>query len=179
MKAKNGGNTAAKVYELAKPIADELGYVIWDVCYEKEGSNRYLRVFIDKDEGYIDIDDCEKMTRPLSKALDDADPVEESYILEVGSAGGERVLKKPVHFERCMGERAVARLIRPADGLKERFGVLTAYDKESVTLTDGENTFTVKLGDTAYVKAYIGDGFVFSGYTPEGTYKVDYDFSEK
>lgn len=179
MKAKNGGNTAAKVYELAKPLADELGFVIWDVCYEKEGSNWYLRVFIDKDEGYIDIDDCERMTRPLSKALDDADPVEESYILEVGSAGGERVLRKPIHFERCRGERAVARLIRPSEGLKELFGVLGEYDKESVTLVDGEKEVTVRLSDTAYVKAYVGEGFVFSGYTPEGTYKVDYDFSEK
>ena len=77
MAGKKGGNTVAAVYEIAKPIADSLGLTIWDVSFEKEGALWYLRVLIEK-EGGVDMDDCENMTRPHSKALDEADPLEQN-----------------------------------------------------------------------------------------------------
>ena len=93
MKLKKFGATEKKVYDLIKPITDELGYYLWDVSYVKEGAMWYLRVFIDRDEG-ITIDDCEKVTEPVNKILDEADPIAQSYMLEVGSAGLERELLK-------------------------------------------------------------------------------------
>ncbi len=82
MKLKKNGATEQKVYALAAPLAESLGLVIWDVRFEKEGASWYLRVFIDKDEG-ISIDDCEAMSRPLSDLLDEADPIDQQYFLEV------------------------------------------------------------------------------------------------
>ena len=86
MKMKKFGGTEKVVYDLVKPIADEQGYSIWDVSFEKEGAYWYLRVFIDHPDG-IDIEDCEKMTRPVNAAVDAADPISQAYVLEVGSAG--------------------------------------------------------------------------------------------
>ena len=103
MKFKKFGSTEQKVYELIKPITDELGYYLWDVCYEKEGAMWYLRVFIDQDEG-ISIADCERATAPINDILDETDPIDQSYVLEVGSAGLERELVKEEHFEVCVGD---------------------------------------------------------------------------
>ena len=90
--------TVEKVRELAQPIADELGFFLWDVRFEKEGATWYLRVLIDKDGG-IDMDDCEAFTRPMNKVLDEADPISQSYVLECGSPGLGRELRRPEHFE--------------------------------------------------------------------------------
>ena len=103
MKFKKFGGTEQKVYDLIKPITDELGYYLWDVCYEKEGAMWYLRVFIDQDEG-ITIADCERANAPISDILDEKDPIAQSYMLEVGSAGLERELVKEEHFEVCQGD---------------------------------------------------------------------------
>ncbi|MBP3464714.1 MAG: ribosome maturation factor RimP, partial [Angelakisella sp.] len=79
-------NTAAVAEELAQPILEQMGLILWDVVYEKEGSGWYLRYYIDK-EGGVSIDDCEAMSRPLDAKLDEVDPIEQSYCLEVSSAG--------------------------------------------------------------------------------------------
>lgn len=143
-------NTVAKIYELAQPLAEELGLIIWDIVFEKEGANYYLRVFIDKDEG-ISMDDCEAFTRPLNKILDEADPIEQSYILEVGSPGLGRELRKPEHFELYKGYGIRIRFIRPLEnGEKEIVGTLKDYDRDSVRV-DG---ITYKLSDTAFIRAY-------------------------
>ena len=180
MNSGKGGNTAARVTDMALPIAEELGLSLWDVCFEKEGANWYLRVFIDRSDRAVDINDCESMTRPLSKLLDDTDPIDMSYILEVGSVGSERILKKEEHYNKCMGEKAVVRLIRPADGRRELFGTLKSYSKTAVTIeAEDGSEHEILLADAAFVKAYCGDGFIFGGYDADGLYKVDYDFSEK
>ena len=96
----------AKVTELvaglAAPIAEENGCSLWDVEYVREAGQWFLRVYIDK-EGGVSIDDCEAVSRPLSDALDEADPIEGSYVLEVSSAGADRPLKKPAHFRQFLG----------------------------------------------------------------------------
>ena len=111
-KSGKGGNTIAKVYEMVKPITDELGLVLWDVVFEKEGAYWYLRVFIDRDDDMPSMDDCENVTRPLSKLLDEKDPIEQSYILEVGSPGLGRELKREEHFMRYMECPVRIRFIR-------------------------------------------------------------------
>ena len=94
---------ADSVRKLAEPLCDELGLFLWDVKYEKEGANLYLRVYIDKDGG-IGISDCEALHRPLDKLLDEQDPVPGSYIFEVCSPGLGRRRERPEHFEVCIGD---------------------------------------------------------------------------
>ncbi len=155
MKLKKFGGTEQKVYDLVKPVTDELGYFLWDVCYEKEGAMWYLRIFIDQDEG-ISIDDCEKVTEPVNRILDEADPIQQQYVLEVGSAGLERELLKEEHFEVCQGDRVSIRFIRETDGEKEISAVLKCADKETVTVIDDEDEEKVyKLADIAFVKLWF------------------------
>ncbi|MBQ6153522.1 MAG: ribosome maturation factor RimP [Ruminococcus sp.] len=147
-------NTVAIVEEIARPFADELGLRIWDIRYLKEGSQWFLRIFIDKDGG-VDINDCEAMSRAIDKPLDDADPIDGEYILEVSSPGIERELVKDKHFEEFIGADIMVRMIRPIDGIGKDFkGVLTAYDNGEVTITDhsGENQVTINKKDAAYIK---------------------------
>lgn len=153
MKLKKHGSTEQLVAELAAPIADSLGLILWDVRFEKEGAAWYLRVFIDKEEG-INIDDCEAMSRPLSDLLDEKDPISQSYYLEVGSAGLERDLVRESHFSASIGAEVRARLIRPDEtGAKEYTGILTGFDKESVTLAlSEEETVSLPLEGVARIK---------------------------
>ncbi len=152
MAEKKGSNTVDKVFDLAKPLADELGLILWDVRFEKEGANWYLRVFIDKEDG-IDIEDCEAISRPLNKILDETDPISQSYIFEVCSPGIGRELKRPEHFERFMGEEIRIRLIRAIDNIKEYIGVLKEYTKDKITIQDENNTtIEVITADCAYIR---------------------------
>ena len=154
MANSKGKNTVTVVEELARPIAESLGLRIWDVRYLKEGAAWYLRVFIDKDGG-VDINDCEAMSRALDAPLDEADPIDGEYILEVSSPGIERELVRPEHFEAYIGADIMVKMIRPLEGIGKEFnGVLTAYDGGDVTVTDhsGENTVTIRKKDTAYIK---------------------------
>ncbi|HOO06233.1 MAG TPA: ribosome maturation factor RimP [Ruminococcus sp.] len=155
MKLKKFGSTEQKVYDLVKPVTDELGYFLWDVCYVKEGAMWYLRVFIDRDEG-ITIEDCEKVTEPVNAVLDEADPIAQSYMLEVGSAGLERELIKEEHFEVCQGDTVRIRFIRSIDGEKEIVAQLAGADKEKVTvlLESGEER-SYPLADVAFVKLWL------------------------
>ena len=142
------------VAALAGPIAAEQGCTRWDVEYVKEAGTWFLRVFIDK-EGGVSIDDCEAVSRPLSDALDVADPIEGSYTLEVGSAGIDRVLKKPEHFQRFLGSEVEVRLYRAREGRKDYVGLLSAYENGAVTLDiDGAPVLFDKK-DVAQVRLYV------------------------
>lgn len=133
--------------ELAAPAIAEAGCTLWDVEYVKEGGTWFLRVLLDK-EGGVDILDCEAVSRKLSDLLDEADPIEGSYTLEVGSAGAERVLKRPGDFQQFLGSPVLVKLYRPQEGRKEFAGTLAAYDEATgavtVTLPDGERTLEKK-----------------------------------
>ena len=148
----------AKVTELvaglAAPIAAEQGCTLWDVEYVKEAGTWFLRVYIDK-EGGVSIDDCEAVSRPLSDALDEADPIEGSYTLEVSSAGLDRALKKPEHFARFMGSEVEVRLYRAREGRKEFVGVLRGYEGGGVTLDAPEGGMTFEKKDVAQVRLYV------------------------
>lgn len=146
------GNTVSKVLEIITPFAEELGLDIWDVRFLKEGTDWYLRIFIDK-EGGVSIDDCVDLTHEITKPLDDADPISQSYTLEVSSPGIERELVKDEHFERFIGSAIMMRLIRPIEKVRDFSGTLEAYDDGRITvrLTDGSE-LTVLNKETSYVK---------------------------
>ena len=142
--------------ELAAPAIAEQGCTLWDVEYVKEAGEWFLRVYIDK-EGGVSIDDCEAVSRPLSDALDEADPIEGSYTLEVGSAGAERALKRPGDFQRYLGSPVLVKLYRNQDGRKEFPGVLTGYDEATgdVTITVGKQEMTFAKKDIALVRLRV------------------------
>ena len=127
--------TAAKVEELLTPIAEACGVRVYDVEYIKEGTEYILRCYIDKDGG-VTIQDCEKVSRALSDVLDREDPIRDAYTLEVSSPGLGRALTKDRHLAASIGEKVEIRLYAPRERTKERefTGVLTGFDKESVTL---------------------------------------------
>ena len=126
-----------QVAAFAEPIVKEHGCALWDVEYVREGSEYFLRLYIDKDGG-VDINDCEAISRALSDILDEADPIESSYIFEVASAGAERPLKRPGDFEQFMGSPVLLKTYKPVDGRKEFSGDLAGYDNGAVTLRIGE-----------------------------------------
>lgn len=147
-------NTAAIAEELAAPILEEMGLQLWDVVYEKEGSGWYLRYYVDK-EGGIDINSCEAFSRAISDVLDEADPIDGSYTLEVSSPGIERALTRDWHFETLMGQQLLVRLIRPVEGVRDFIGTLTDYRDGILTLLLDEKTeMNVERGETAFIRLY-------------------------
>ena len=139
---------------LAAPLVEACGCTLWDVEYVKEAGEWYLRVYIDR-EGGVSINDCEAVSRPLSDALDEADPIEGSYVLEVSSAGADRPLKKPAHFQRFLGAEVDVRLYRPLDGRKEYTGVLKGYDGGDVTIETAGEARTFVKKDVAQVRLTV------------------------
>lgn len=138
------------VAALALPIVEEAGCTLWDVEYVKEAGEWFLRVYIDR-EGGVDIDCCEAVSRPLSDALDEADPIQGSYTFEVSSAGLDRALKKPAHFAACLGKSVDVHFYRPVDGRKELTGTLTGYEDGAV-LVDGVR---FEKNDVAQVRLHV------------------------
>ena len=122
-------NIAATVREGIAPTADALGYTLWDVEFLKEGARRILRVTIDNEEG-ITIEDCEKMHRAIDPILDEIDPIEDAYDLEVSSPGIERDLRTSAHIDACVGERVEARFFAPFEGIKQIEGILCGREGE-------------------------------------------------
>ncbi|MCM1039456.1 MAG: ribosome maturation factor RimP [Ruminococcus sp.] len=128
----------SKTEELLAPIAERFGVQIYDVEYVKEGSDWYLRAYIDKLEG-VTINDCENVSRALSDELDKEDFIEDAYILEVSSPGLGRTLKKDRHLARSLGEEVEIKMYKPIDGQKEFNGILTAYDEKTITVMVGND----------------------------------------
>ncbi len=147
-----GKNTVDRVCEIIAPYAAELGLQIWDVTFKKEGTDWYLKVFIDKDGG-VSVDDCVDLTHAITKPLDEADPISQSYMLEVSSPGIERELKKDEHFEKYIGSPVMLRAIRPIDGVRDFTGVLQEYNDGQIIirLQDG-NELSIGKKDCSYVK---------------------------
>ena len=142
----------SRTEELLAPIAEVNQVEIYDVEYVKEGSNWYLRAYIDKDGG-IAVDDCEVISRILSDWLDKTDFIEDSYILEVSSPGLGRPLKKEKDFARSIGKEVDIRLYRARDKQKDFTGILTEYDKDSVTIeTEDETRLTFERADIALIR---------------------------
>lgn len=142
------------VTEFAKPIVEQHGCTLWDVEYVREGSERFLRLYLDK-EGGVDITDCEAISRAVDPILDEKDPIQESYHFEVCSAGLERALKRPSDFERFMGSPIMVKLYRPRNGLKEIPGILRGYEDGRVTVEAGKETITFEKSELALVRLRV------------------------
>ena len=142
------------VAEFAKPIVEANGCKLWDAEYVREGSERYLRLYIDKDGG-IDIEDCEKIHRAVDPVLDEKDPIAESYHFEVCSAGLERTLKRPSDFNQFMDSPILVKLYRPRNGLKEIPGILRGYEEGRVTVEAGKETITFEKSEVALVRLRV------------------------
>ncbi|MBQ2308329.1 MAG: ribosome maturation factor RimP [Clostridia bacterium] len=142
--AKNAKSISETVRALAEPLADELGCWVWDVEYVKEGARKILRITIDSEEG-IDINLCEKLHRAIDPLLDEADPIEEAYYLEVCSPGVERELRTQIHIDACEGWDVEVKLYAPVDGAKVFRGVL---------LPSGENG-EVRIDDKGKILEFV------------------------
>ena len=126
--------TELKIKELIQPKVESLGYQIYDVMYLKESSEWYLRVFIEKDDSKIDLDDCEKVSNEISGLLDEEDPIVESYNLEVSSCGVERHIREPEHYEKAIGKQIQCKTFKAVDKQKEFEGELTKFDGSQIEL---------------------------------------------
>ena len=152
-------NTAAVVWDIAKPIADSLGLILWDVKFLKEGTKWYLRITIDK-EGGVTIDDCVNMHHAIDGPLDEADPIEQSYNLQVQTPGLERELTRDFHFEAYMGKRVWVRLIKAYEGVRDFKGELISFDRDTVTVAlDEETEMNIKYKEASFIKADDFGGF--------------------
>lgn len=163
----NPGNTAAICFGLALPVSEELGLLLWDVRFVREGPTWYLRIYIDKEDGDVGIADCVEMSHKMDKILDAADPISQSYCLEVCSPGIERELTRPEHFTRFQGQQVALGLFSPIDGVREFEGTLLGYDDTGITIGTNDNNqrhFTKKETSTVRLIA-DWDGDEYGGET--------------
>jgi ribosome maturation factor RimP len=153
--AKLTGGVVQKVWEIAEPLADEIGIWIWDVEFVKEGARRVLRITVDSEEG-IGIEDCEKLHRAIDPLLDEADLIEEQYYLEVSSPGIERELKNDIHIEACEGWDVEVKLYAPKDGSKLYRGVLLPLaENGDIAIQVGESTVVFERSTVAKINTYF------------------------
>ena len=143
-----------QVAAFAEPIVKEHGCALWAVEYAREGSEYFLRLYIDKDGG-VDINDCEAISRAVDPILDEKDPIPGSYHFEVCSAGLERVLKRPSDFQKYLGSPITVKLYRPRNGMKEIPCVLRAYEDGRLTVEAGKETVTFEKSEVAQVRLRV------------------------
>ena len=143
-----------KIAQIARPVVEDEGCSLWDVEYVREAGTWYLRIFIDREDG-VSIEDCERISRRLDPILDEEDPIPDSYVFEVGSAGADRELKRPGDFKQFMGSAVEGRLYRPVDGSKRFTGTLVDYQDGEVSITQGERTLRFEKDQIAQVRLYV------------------------
>ena len=135
------------VREAIEPTVTALGYDIWDITYSKVGADYHLEITIDSEAG-INIEDCEKVHRAIDPILDEVDPIESFYYLDVSSPGIERELRTAEHISRSIGEKVEAKLYTAKDGKRSILGILTAFE-------DGKLTITEQSGEVVLTPAEI------------------------
>jgi len=142
------------VADMLQEFLQQEGYELYNIEFMKEGRDWFLRVYLDKvsGEGYIGTEDCEKVSRYLSEKLDEEDPIEQNYYLEVSSPGFNRELRRPDHFEVCIGDAVLVRTIRPRDGVRNFSGVLKSYDNGTFTVEKEEEVITFQTSECSFVK---------------------------
>ena len=146
------GGAAAVVEALVRPTVEGFGLRLWDVRFEKEGPDWFLRVLIDRDEP-LDTDTCEAVSRAIDPLLDEADPIEQSYYLEVGSPGLGRKLTRPEHYEAVRGQKISVRLYRANEnGVKEFSGLLTSREGNTITLEGPAGPMQFELSAVSTVR---------------------------
>ena len=139
-------NIRETVREAISATVAELGYDIWDITYQKVGADYHLEITIDSEAG-INIEDCEKVHRAIDPILDEVDPIEGFYYLDVSSPGIERELRLDEHIERSIGERVEAKLFAVKDGRKSFVGTLEAFADGVVTIAVGDEKIELKRSE--------------------------------
>ena len=145
-------NIEEKVETLIKEKVENIGYSIYDVEYSKEGKNYFLRIFIEKPNGEIDLNDCEKVNNEINDILDEANYIKEQYFLEVSSTGIEKVLRKDKHLEKAKGEEIAIKLFKKdKNGQKEHQGILKNFNNEYITIEENEE-IKIERKDISQIK---------------------------
>ena len=158
--AEKKKNTVSVVWELAEPIAKQLGLELWDVRFLKEGVNRYLRIIIDRNDRAVDIDDCVNMSHAVDGPLDELDPIDVSYSLQVQSPGIERELTRDFHFEKYLGSPVMVRFIHAFQGKRDYKGTLISYNNGDITIELPEgDTIDFNKKEASFVKLDDFGGF--------------------
>jgi ribosome maturation factor RimP len=142
------------VEAMLQPFMEEHGFELVDVEYLKEGSNWFLRVYVDKEQG-IDIDDCGRVSEFLSEKLDENDPIPTAYFLEVSSPGAERPLKKPGDYHKSIDKQVFVTTYEPVDGMKEFEGKLLSYDEETLTIQTHKKKVSIECQKVASARQAI------------------------
>ena len=136
------------VREAILPTVTELGYDIWDITYSKVGADYHLEITIDSEAG-INIEDCEKVHRAIDPILDEIDPIEGFYYLDVSSPGVERELRTDAHISRSIGEKVEAKLFAPKDGRRAVVGILSAFEDGKITIDENGNALVFTQSEIA------------------------------
>lgn len=153
-------NTVSVIWDLAEPLAKQLGLILWDVRFLKEGTDWHLRLIIDREDRPVDIDDCVNMSHAIDEPLDELDPIQQSYSLQVQSPGIERELTRDFHFERYIGSPVMVKLIHAADGVREFKGTLVSYDNGNIEVKKQDGSGAVfNKKDASWVKLDDFGGF--------------------
>ena len=139
-----------KIFEELEPIINGLNISLYDVIYEKEGKDFYLRIFIEKDGG-VDISDCENVNNAINDILDEKDFIKEHYYLEVSSAGLEKILRLDKHFENNIGNKIQISLYKPINNSKNVIGILKDYDDEKV-IVESDEIIEINKNDISLIK---------------------------
>ena len=148
--AKSAKNIAQSVWEMADPLAEELGLWVWDVEFVKEGARKILRITVDSEEG-VDINDCEALHRAIDPLLDEADLIEEQYYLEVSSPGIERDLKNEMHLCACEGWQVEVKLYAPINGAKVFRGELCECPEGKIVIKSGDEEIVFEASAVAKI----------------------------
>lgn len=139
-----------KSAELVRDIVESAGLDLWDVRFEKEGAYKYLRFFIDK-EGGVSFDDCEAVNDEINSIIDKQDFIDKIDVLEIGSPGLERTLRRSEHFEKSIGKKVKLRLYKAVYDKKEHRGILDAFDGDVVTINDNDEIKTFNITEISKI----------------------------
>ena len=147
-------NIEERVETLVKPTIEDLGYQLYDVQYAKEGKDYFLRIFIEKENGTISLEDCEKVNNEIEEMLDTADYIKEQYFLEVSSTGIEKQIRKTKHLQENIGEIIDVKLFKPINNSKEYIGILKKFDDETIYLEADNQIIELERKNISLIKKY-------------------------
>lgn len=147
-------NIEEKIENRVSPIIKELGYNLYDVQYAKEGKDYFLRIFIEKDNGEIDLNDCEKVNNAITDVLDEEDYIKEQYFLEVSSTGVEKMIRKDRHLQENIGNLITVKLFKPVDGEKEYVGKLKEFNNDTLIMELEDSNLELERKNISLIKKY-------------------------
>ena len=143
-----------KIEKLVKKNIEELGYSIYDIQYAKEGKENFLRILIEKKNGNIDLNDCEKVNNSIVGLLDDADLIKEQYFLEISSTGVERIIRNDSHLQKHLNDYIYIKLFKPLDGKKEYIGKLISFNEDEIKIEAENKEISISRKDISLMKKY-------------------------